>query len=198
MATMEDLRAQAEKIQTSFARALDEIRADRMLSDEGKKSRIRDLYVSSKAQMDKLKAQTTQDETNRITTLQRRLFGTVGASAQDVIAQRDANDRAEALSSEEEALAMMRSAITFKDLMLERAILRRAFEAGAELNPLNGRPQHWFDVINAYVDEHPTTEDDLRELLDLTKAAANPGRSFGQAMTTWLAKPSELADEWSL
>jgi len=34
---MEDLRAQAEKIQASFARALEEIRADRMLSDEGKK-----------------------------------------------------------------------------------------------------------------------------------------------------------------
>ncbi|AOD21316.1 hypothetical protein IM25_06510 [Rhodococcus sp. p52] len=195
---MEDLRVQAEKIQASFARALEEIRSDRMLSDEGKKSRIRDLYISSKSKMDKLKTQTEQDEANRITTLQRRLFGTVGTSAQDVIAQRDANDRAASLTSEEEALAMMQSAITFQDRMLQRAILRRAFEAGAELNPFNGRPQHWLDVINAYVDEHPTTEDDLRELLELSKASTNSNRPLRTTVTTWLIKPSELADEWGI
>ncbi|QRE79165.1 hypothetical protein F1734_02080 [Rhodococcus ruber] len=178
---------EASNIGAAFARAVKDIRSDEHLSDEGKRAQLEAAYKHSSAQMDKLRSSTKLARENRITVLQRMLFGTANGAAHEVISYRDASDRASAVANEAEAITMMNNAVVSGDRVLQGALLRRAY---AERNPLNGRP--WMDVINTYEKARPFDAEYLQELLDLSVAGDD---SFARALHSVIPRPIEL-DSW--
>ncbi|MEZ7240789.1 hypothetical protein QYS60_23825 [Rhodococcus sp. GXMU-t2271] len=173
----------ATTIGDTYLRQLKEIRADNNLSDAGKRTQIENLYNTTKARLEQHRRSTEGDREARITSLQRKLFGTVGTTAQDAISHRDATDRASTVPTEDEAVSMMNNAIISNDKILQGALLKRAYDA----KDLNGKP--WMNVINTYEAAHPNDATSLQELLDLI---TQPPSNFAMTMFSALVKPAEL------
>lgn len=176
----------------AFAARIEQIRADGMLSDQGKLGEIKAEYdraVTAKAQIDADRVK--QLETRRASIEQNRLWlrPNEAANSSTVIAFRDSQQRADGLKSEDEALRALERSERSGDHLHSRAILAAAFE-----------PDHmWVNVVQAYVSKHSETEADLRELWEMVKEDGSANgpldtETFAQllSMPTDVRLPREL------
>lgn len=88
--------------------------------------------------------------------LQRRVYGTAGTTPDAVISFRDAQERADRLTKEDEALPIMSRALINRDTGMADALLARAFD------------KNWTNVIQAYSAEYPLRARDVSDLNQLT------------------------------
>ncbi|MFJ4175807.1 hypothetical protein [Microbacterium sp. NPDC089696] len=141
---VQELRTAATQASNAHGRHIDAINRDEGLSDQGKKDRIADLEANRKvARLDAINRE-KKVITDKITALERRLDGYVGYSSDNIMAFRDAQDRAEAIDDADRAATVMARALRTGDKTLAHALYRRAVD------------NRWKEARGAFAQENPT------------------------------------------
>lgn len=161
--TLDNLEAQiqsnrdsAEREQNSTAARIREIDNDPTLSDEGKRRESEQFRAYAKTKLKEYRAKEEGLINNKITELERQLDAITGNSSSDIIAFRDAQDRAENLEDADAAEKVIARALRTNDRTLAHAVFRRALAA------------RWNNVTQIFERENPEAKvvaSDLAKLL---------------------------------
>lgn len=187
-----------QQLQHAYARKLEAIRANKDLSDEGKRRQIaREWKAHSKA-MGAARQEAVADIAVRRRRLERKAFGAPPETTQ--ADYRDALGRADALATADAAHAALSRAQRTGDAVLARAVATVAAERG------------WRGVLGAYAGADAVVADALDQLAGLGEqddAAARLKRSVATSASTppelrslapeqvdRLAGDSPRADDW--
>lgn len=180
-------REQQQALSAKYAADLEAVRSNATLSDTGKGQHLADAYLRARREHDSLEARRISERTTRRDYIFGNWVNNRGGDASALTAIRDAEDRAENLIDEQDALRMLERAERSQDQYLARAALTKAYELG------------WADVVNAYTTAHPAAYESLEELWDITQEeAAESGRIISADLlqhhlaTPALRKPSEI------
>lgn len=176
----------AETVQAGSRQQIEYIRADKRITDEGKRQQIAAVYLQAKRQLDALKADEANKRSSQITDLRRTLFGSPGTSdAQTAISYRDAQERVGALGLEDagKAAKLLDQAELSGDEVMVKAIIQRAIDV------------QWVDVANKYIEAHPYYGAKLEELwnLDSESSEGIDAIGFMNSLTFHIDKPGELS-----
>lgn len=125
---VKELRDTAHAAAKSHARRVKEIENDPDLSDAGRQRLIQEEKDAHRASQKRLSAREVEIIKDKITALERRLDGYVGYGTSDLITFRDAQDRADAITTPEQAAKVMARALRNNDRTLAHAVFRRASE----------------------------------------------------------------------
>ena len=178
---IEDLGTQAASIQKRGARTRDIVNSDRTLSDVGKREKLDEAAAQTKASLSDLRARHNELVTKKRESLERELFGLKGTASDpnQLIAYRDAQDRAAKLPDSAAATALLASANQSGDRTLAAAVVARALrEVGpAGVMGSNG----WRNVVNTYAERDPSDGDKLKDLLNL------PSREAARALFVYMS-----------
>lgn len=166
-------REQMSRIRASLDNQVSQIRESRTLSDHGRKLEMAKALGEHRKKAAGLREQFGAEAKARRKELHQRLFGL--PSGGDVLAFRDAADRADQLSKAEDAQKMLERAELAGDSLLVRAITGRAHERG------------WHEVTQNHFADTPLA-DNLAELENL-RGGSN---SIGEAALFGLFPPSEI------
>ena len=162
-----DLRKRAAQVQKDFAAREKEITGDELLSDEGKRRDGEENYLAAKSQLENLKEQEMTALGDALKSMERRLDGHIGYGSADLIAFRDAHDRAESLDDPEAASRMLGRALRSNDTTLALALFQRALDQG------------WRSVAKQFAAKNP----DLAEVAqDVEKARKALSPNFDRAL----------------
>lgn len=101
--------------------------------------------------------------------LQRSVYGTAGTTPEAIISFRDAQERADRLTKEEDALPVMSRALINQDAGMADALLARAFD------------RNWANVIEAYAGEYPIKAQNVSDLNQLSTFQNNLGAQMEAA-----------------
>lgn len=141
---IKQLRDTAKQASKTYSAELREIQQDPQLSDQGRAERTAEVEAAHKAQR-RTGINTENDIIeSKVAELERRLAGFVGYGSSDIIAYRDAQDRAEAVSDGDRALKLMERAIRSNDRTLAHALFRTAVD------------NNWTEAQRAFAKENPT------------------------------------------
>ncbi|WP_447652977.1 hypothetical protein [Microbacterium sufflavum] len=161
------LRDSNKAASSEHGRAIQNINSDPALSDQGKKERIDELERDRDVQRKASIAAEKEIIKNKISEIERRLDGYVGYTSDNIMAFRDAQDRAENISDAEKAATVMARALRTNDRTLAHAVFRRAVE------------ERWDDARRAFANENPT----IAQLVgDIQKLNALHENSFNRAV----------------
>jgi len=127
---IDKVRAEASQTQTDHGGAIAAINADTSLSAEGKRLRLSEQNDAVKAHLQSLKAKEMQLVDDEILRLERLLDAKAGSSSSDIIAFRDAQDRAERISDADEGTRVLERAERTGDKTLAHAVFRKAIDSG--------------------------------------------------------------------
>ncbi len=161
---IQTLREKAKHSSNEHGRALDAINRDPNLSDQGKRERAAELEAARKTQRKAAMEQEKQIISDKITALERRLDGYVGYTSENIMAFRDAQDRAESISDGDKAATVMARALRTNDTTLAHAIYRRAVDA------------RWTEAKQAFAAQNPAVAklvNDVHKLEELRDASFN-------------------------
>lgn len=184
--TLERITSKIADFNTQLAK----IRADKHLSDLGRRERIVALTDATRAEAARLRGDADAKAGAQRKALERRIFGlSPAASSSDVISFRDAQDRVERVKSAEELASLMERAATTGDRALLRAGFAKAFERSR--NALSGG--QWEGLVSEYVNDHPEVADDVREYEQLSSSRALTAE-FAERMATSVPTPPEYHD----
>ena len=146
---------QATAARDHYTTKLAAIRADKTLSDHGRRQQIAELHSSTKDRLHKLRAEEAVQLDNRHASLVGRLFGTAdGMQGASLISFRDAADRASSLTKPADAQRMMQTALQHGDSQLAAAIARRAVD------------MDWADVFGAWQDARRPSLPDIDAIVN--------------------------------
>jgi hypothetical protein len=154
---VEGLRAKAATIQSSVSRQKTDIDRDGSLSDQGRQQQKQQLTAAAKEQLTTLREQEKTLVKGKIQELERDLDSMVGSTGSDLIAFRDAQDRAARLSDQDEAQRMLAQALRNNDKSLASAIFRTGLE------------KNWRGVRDQFLEEHPIAGTTVTELGQLQR-----------------------------
>nr|WP_314844339.1 hypothetical protein [uncultured Microbacterium sp.] len=174
--SMQALRNEAATIIGNYQRQRDAIRQDRLLSSEGKDQQITAIYAMTAARVKELYGKEDKLLADKIESLQRSLVTQLGSGSSDVIAMRDAEDRADRLEKSSEAARVLERAIRVNDRSLAHAIVRRASDAG------------WTDVVAQATTAYPSVGETLKDIADVNDEIHSPGQSLYRAMAYNVSK----------
>lgn len=155
---IKQLRDSARHASRAHSAELAEIRHDPQLSDQGRTERISEVETAHASR--RRTGIDTENEIidNKITELERRLDGYVGYSNNDLVAYRDAQDRAEAVTDGDRAKKLMDRALRSNDRTLAHALFRVAVE------------NNWDEARRAFTKENHTVAglvNDVQKLREL-------------------------------
>ncbi|BCZ24745.1 hypothetical protein MYSE111917_01205 [Mycobacterium senriense] len=173
---IDDLRKQAERIQSRWASTTDRLDADRTLTDIGKRAKLDTEHAQVSAKLIDLRKKENELITAKRQSLEKRLFGLSSVASTDpsqLIAYRDAQDRAARLAQSDDAAELFASAMRSDDATLAAAILARALANG------------WNGIVTEYVKQHPAAAEDLIDLAQLQQYD-----SFGAGLSYATIGPS--------
>lgn len=125
---IKQLRDTAKQASRAHSADLREIQNDQQLSGQGRTERISEAETAYTSRRRSGISSENEIIDNKIAELERRLDGFVGYSSNDIIAYRDAQDRAEAVDSAERATVLMERALRSNDRTLAHALFRIAVE----------------------------------------------------------------------
>ncbi|CAN7221521.1 hypothetical protein LJR044_003166 [Microbacterium foliorum] len=165
---IKELRDSNNHASREHTRAVDAINNDPSLSDHGKKERIDALEADRTTQRRNAMDQEKQIITNKIGELERRLDGFVGWSSENIMAFRDAQDRAENIDDPDKAATVMARAIRTNDKTLAHALYRRAVD------------QRWDDASRAFAADNPAVAQLVNDVQKLQQLHDN---SFNRAVS---------------
>lgn len=152
------IRAEAERTQNSYARLVDSVNADPNLSDAGKASKVEGERERTKTTLASLRQKEADLITAKRTELERRLFGlssVVSSDPTQIIAYRDAQDRAARLADPDDARELLNTAQLSDDTSLTSAILAQSLRNG------------WHSVVREHTNTNPRSSEDLNDLQQL-------------------------------
>lgn len=165
---IKELRDANSNANREHARVIDAINNDPSLSDHGKQERIDALEADRTTQRRSSMEKEKQIIMNKIGELERLLDGFVGWSSENIMAFRDAQDRAESIDDPEKAATIMARAIRTNDKTLAHALYRRAVD------------QRWNDASRAFAADNPTV---AQLVHDVQKLHALHDNSFNRAVS---------------
>jgi hypothetical protein len=170
-------KAAVAKIQRQLDEKLDVIRRNKSYSDAGRKTEMAKAVVAARAHVDKMGSDFVAERETRSQNLYRIVFGTSsGGGASELIADRDARDRAEQIPGPEDAKAVLHRANQNGDDSLARAIAEAAFRRG------------WLEVTQDYADQAGK-----RSALDLLfEIKTGPRTKLADSMVFKVRNPEEL------
>ena len=161
-------RSNATRARAQAQRAA--IMSDSRLSSEGKAEAIEALREPTNATISALRLEEDKLINDKIVELERTVVGTVGSDPAAVINYRDAQDRAERLTSAVEADLLMTRALRSDDKTLAAAVARVSME------------RNFKGVADAFAAENPSLIEATRDLSALEGFRSDVGRSFERAM----------------
>jgi hypothetical protein len=165
-----------------------EIRADATLSPLGRRRQLQELYATTKAAVDPLKADLVATETDTRAVIERRLFGLPrGADAGDVIAFRDAQDRVAGVKSPTALAELMERASGSGDETLLRAAAQHAWTQSR--NPLASAD--WDGLVAEYGRQRPQAGRDLEQFTQMNTSRGRT-QEFADRMAMAVSEPAEL------
>ena len=167
-AEIRTLRESAASQQRRTGAEVAAINGDTTLSSEGQRRALQTLNGSDTEAMKGLRQQEIDLLDGEAAKLETRLDGYIGYLSSDIIAFRDAQDRAETLESSERALTIMERALRTNDRTLAHAVYRRAIEAG------------WREVITPFDRANPEAAEMTKDLHTIRKLRAEGG--FGRVV----------------
>jgi hypothetical protein len=173
-AKVDEAKKKMANVRASFSREADEIRDNPSYSHEGRQREIAKVFLAHRKKAADLRNEFTAASKARRLELERRLFGLPAGG--DVLAYRDAVDRADAIRSTEGAESMLARAQRSGDTLLARAVAAHAFNRG------------WNTVASSYAVEagHTAALDELGDLRGSTVS------SLGEAALFGIPSPPEL------
>ena len=184
--------AKAEGILQIYSRTVQGIKDDSRLTSEAKAADLAKAYTRAQTDMATVQAAVEQQEAATVDRLARRVFGNTPTTGSDVVAQRDADDRAARLTTPEEAQAALSRAEANGDTSLARSIALKAYQEGSNGIAAAVGGAGWNDVLASYSGARPGVAQDVAELTSVRKAS--PQKSLNRAaLFGAVAKPSELA-----
>jgi hypothetical protein len=137
----DQVRERIARVQQRLNADVNEIRENRSYTNQGRKREIAKATLQAKTQVAKIRAEHVADRTARRDKFERLAFGIVGeVDAGTLIAVRDAQDRADKITTEDDAAAMLHRATQTNDASLASAIGLRAYNRG------------WTDVATNWAD----------------------------------------------
>lgn len=162
-------REKALKIHGRYNEALKSLAEDRDLSDDGRSRRQADLYAASRRELEQLQAGEQERLSRRQRELEQRLFGRDHLDqASDAISVRDAQDRAERLTSPSEAAELLRRAEDNSDSALARAVARHAGRRADE-EMLPAARDEWSAVLSSFIEARPGVMPIVEELAQIER-----------------------------
>jgi hypothetical protein len=181
---------QCRRIVEQYNARLTATRGDKRLSEAGRKADIAADHEKTKAELAEIKHAAAEQTEARRKQLAQRLFGVrPGESGSDLVAYRDAQDRAGKASTAAALGELMEAADVANDKTLLRAAAARAHTLGGGLVGESFR-----GLVQAYVgDVGGQAVADLDEHDRLTSSSSMTQRTI-EGMETSIAKPSELTD----
>ncbi|WIE69204.1 hypothetical protein [Curtobacterium sp. MCLR17_054] len=151
-AQIEGLREQATQLQRSTNQERKNIAADTALSEEGKRQQAEAATAYARTQVAVLRNKETQLVKDSIRTLETQLDAKVGSGATDMIAFRDAQERADRVEDKEGASRLMSLALRSNDHTLAHALFRKAID------------QRWGGVVDGFAAERPDSATAAKEI----------------------------------
>lgn len=171
---IEDLRAQAASVHKRFARTRDSVAKDRTLTDVGKQQQLDNASAQKKSDLDALRARERELIETKRQSLERQLFSIPTTSRSDpsqLIAYRDAQDRAAKLTESAAAQQAFAVAMLSGDRTLAAAIVARALAlVSSSAFPVDSG---WARIVNEYAEAHPTAGEALKDLVQLQKTRSH-------------------------
>jgi hypothetical protein len=135
--------------------------------------------LAARAHVDKMRSDFVAERETRRQNLHKMVFGNSGGDASELIADRDARDRAEQISGPEDAKAMLHRAKQNGDDSLARAVAEAAFRRG------------WLEISKDYADQSGK-----RGALDfLIDTNAGPRTNLADTVVFRVRNPEELSSE---
>lgn len=127
---LDAVRAEAASAQSQFTATVSTIESDTKLSEQGKSEEIAQWREATKSTLDKLREKEHSILDGAILDREKQIDAKMGNTASDLIAFRDAQDRAERIESADEALRIIERAVRTNDSSLAGAVLRRSLSSG--------------------------------------------------------------------
>lgn len=152
------LRDSAKHASRDHSIARREIETDPHLNDHGRTERLAELDAAAASRRRASIRNENEIIDNKIAELERRLDGYVGYSSSDIVAYRDAQDRAEAVNDKDRAAKLMDRALRSNDRTLAHALYRAAIE------------NNWAEAQHAFAKENPAVArlaNDVQKLRNL-------------------------------
>lgn len=162
-AEVHGLRAQAAEIQKDYGRQQKNIESDGNLSDAGKTAELAEAKAQAKAEAGQLRDKEVALVKDRIRSLQTKLDAKIGYGATDIIAFRDAQDRAERVADKDVAARLMGQALRSNDRTMAHALFRKASENG------------WSEAVKQFATENPGSAAAAEEIESLEKVLTSGG-----------------------
>jgi hypothetical protein len=134
----EESRTRIRSIQTGLDRTVESLRANTSLSEQGRRIEMAKALVDARKKVDRVKTEAVTARKQRRDELTRFLFGHASGEG-DILAMRDARDRAAKLESADAAGSALRQAQLAGDRSLVKAITHAAVDNG------------WHGVVDDYV-----------------------------------------------
>ena len=158
---LEEVRAEAKSAQDRYNSTVESINGDRSLSDEGKQVEIAQWKAATKEKVDACRAKELAIVNTAIADREKQIDAKMGNTASDIIAFRDAQDRAERIENGEDAQRILERALRNDDSSLAGAVFRRALEAG------------WKAPIDTLTRVKPEIAEAVNDLASFTKFRDN-------------------------
>lgn len=160
-AQLEAIRAEAKSAQDRYAHTVETINGDRSLSDEGKQEEIAQWKAATKEKVDAARAKELTIVNAAIADREKQIDSKMGNTASDLIAFRDAQDRAERIENADDAQRIIERALRTDDASLAGAVFRRSLEAG------------WKSPIDTLTRVKPEIVEAVNDLTTFTKFRDN-------------------------
>lgn len=187
----QDSMAAIRRAQNRYAREIEQIRGNVMLSEEGKRRQMAVARHRALAEITQLREAATAAWSARKAELEKQLFSIRDQAngVEAAISYRDAQDRVAELKTAAEAQLLLRRAIRTGDDLLARALFERAWDVGGDRMAGSG----WTEIIHAYVEQlRPDLAPAVEELAVLQNADTRAGR-MAEQMETGVHVPPEIA-----
>jgi hypothetical protein len=172
------VREKVARVQQRLNADVNAIRSNGSYSDAGRKREMAKAVLDAKNSVAKIRDQHVADRTARRDRWERLAFGMVGdPDPQTLIAIRDAQDRAERITSEQDAAAMLHRATQTNDATLASAIGLQAYNRG------------WSDVTNTWAN----TWDKAAFVEEFKSVPGGKNTNAADALVFRVSTPQELA-----
>lgn len=184
-AITEAAATKAASIHAAMQSAVEAIRSNTDLSEEGRTRQMARVYTQARDAMQALRQEFETEREATAKKLNREIFGNTESA--DVMSVRDARDRARRLEDPAEAAQLLNWAEDDGDEVLARAIAEQAHR-----NSVGVLGGEWTPVLQSYLDERPEVASRLEQLEGTRAGSLSSGVANDPEAHFFLAAPREI------
>ena len=169
------LREAASTQIRTFQNDREAVKTNPNLSATGKQQVLDESRANVKAELAKLSQQEEAAIAKKLDSLEQSLHTRLGDSGADLIAIHDAEERADNLDEQRDAVRAIKRAIRSNDRPLAYAVIRRANEMG------------WTEAIDTAAEAYPDAGEALRDIRDLTRFRDDINQVLSRQMSYYIS-----------